>query len=273
VSNDDRDRALEKIKKLLALAKDDRGNINECEAAMRQAQALMRKWQIDETEAIQQEIATMDDALVAAWVKAGQMASKVVRKSNTGRGKTPEYAQWLAVATANLFDCKVGIHYIHEHGKVFMFYGYKHDVVVACWTFEYLLACIRRGSKAFNKAMNTGLKLDEWGITQYDAERMQFSTPVKRNTSFREGMSKGLCKRLRDMLADKKNHPIKGENALVVLKEDAIKKKFGDFCYKTSKAKDVHDLAAYSAGVTQARRTNINTAVDHTKDEKLRLSH
>jgi len=233
----------------------------------------MRKWQIDETEAIQQEIATIDDAIVSAWVKAGQMAAKEVRKSGTGRGKTPEYAQWLAVATANLFDCKVGIYPIQGHGKVFMFFGYKHDVVVACWTFEYLIACIRRGSKAFNKALNTGKNLGEWGIEEYMLDSLRCSSPRTRNHSYRIGMSQELCSRLRKLLRERRNQPVKGEFALVVCKEDAITKKFGEFKYGEAKETKVHDPASYAAGVTQARKTNIETtAVGNSMVEKFRLT-
>lgn len=269
-STNERDRALDKVKKLLAIAKDGRGNINEAEAALRQAHALMRKWQIDEAEAIQREIQRVDEAMMAAFVKTGGTATR----TNNNKGGAPNWASWLAVSVAKMYDCKAAITEDSTRGKLYTFYGYRHDVPVACWTFEYLAACIARGGRAFDSNLrDRDSRLDQWGLNEFERQRLINLSPKARMQSFREGTAIELGRRIKALIAERKGLAIKAENALVVVKDEALRKAY-PWLFDPKNVTKVKEsrmqvTEAWRAGALQARRTNIETtAVEHDKENQ-----
>ncbi len=133
---------LEKVKKLLDFAKDSRGNEHECLAAARQAEALMRKHNLELKDVILQEL-THESAIGVTWV-----AASVDKKPSQPPSRVPDWMQFIAIPCAKLFDCEVRIERHPTLGVGLGFIGYKTDVQVAEWLFKVLLdAGVRESAK------------------------------------------------------------------------------------------------------------------------------
>lgn len=231
-----REKALEKIKKLLRMAKDGRGNPNEAETAMRQAVSLMAKFNIDESEAILTDLRNDVDAVITMWRKAGVNA--------TATSLSRAFPAWCGVVSygvGKLYDCRTFIKTIHEdgvlHGKCVVFGGYKTDVQVAAWTFDYLVDCVKRMSRNFDTAIKRknleGLK--EFGIDSPDVLLLLLrQSPKARKQEFRETMAAALqgrlvkLKRERDAAAQQASPSAGTALAVFDAKQAALKKHFGE---------------------------------------------
>lgn len=267
MSTEERNRYLEKIKKLLALARDGRGNLQEAETALRQAQALMRKYSIDESEAIGQELEVDGDALMREYASYGKRTagSKSVKQM-------PRYTGFVAWGIGKLYDCnvlKVNRYDPVTHqpiGEFILFAGYRMDVQVACWTFEYLCECVERGYRNFEAAVrNRDLKVltEEFAINTWDLEDLYGSTKLERRGGFRRMMGLTLQRRLLELKKERDAHmkqqaeAINKAGALVVQdrKLQLIREKFGEVEGKKARAKTSNPAAA--AGHAEGQRTNL----------------
>jgi hypothetical protein len=234
----DRTRAIEKIKKLLALAQDTRANPNEAANAAKQAEAMMRKYNIDNAQVIMKEVKDTDN-LSYNWVRGD-----VNKQSKKGCKQVPTWAQWIAVATSELFDCHVSIRYEGpQQGQVIAIYGYKVDVEVCRWTLDYLLDAVRRMAK-------------DYVANAPDARYLK-----KTVASFRAGMATAIIRNLHRALEEKRaaERGNSTSTALVVAKRQAVEAKWGQFAYKKTEGtqKLTHDGAAFYAGVEKGRNVNI----------------
>lgn len=134
-----RARMLEKVRKLLNMARDGRGNSNEEETAMRQANKLMAEFGIDEAECDMQAI------------DAGEMIFGEAQCGPDGRapeqGKVyrsmPSYAGVLAVGVGYFTDSIVG-RKTTASGEMLVFRGEKDDCLLARWIFGVLVQSILR---------------------------------------------------------------------------------------------------------------------------------
>jgi hypothetical protein len=136
-------RMLEKVRKLLAIARDTRGNGNESETAMRQANKIMAEYGIEEAEA---DMAAID---------AGEMIFGEARSTWDGAtprdgrvDKTiPSYANVLSLGVARFCDCIS--HITHSaHGKVLVFKGERDDVLMARWLVGVLVQAVINEQRA-----------------------------------------------------------------------------------------------------------------------------
>ena len=116
------EKILDRIRKLLAMSKDT-SSPNEAAIAARRAEAMMRKHNIEEADAI---LENLDDESI---VKAG---------SNTGYKTLPEWQSILSVQVAKLMDCECRA-YLDYRRKTITFLGQREDAQVAVWIFEYLV--------------------------------------------------------------------------------------------------------------------------------------
>lgn len=137
-----REEALEKVKKLLRMATDGRGNEHEAEAAARQARAVMLKWQIDEAEALATEI-EKDEAFGSGFGSANP-DSRGGHKFTTA----PNWVGMLSIGVSRAFDCVVDYVRTPEGVKV-RYRGLDSDVAVAVWMHEFLCRETWRLSKEF----------------------------------------------------------------------------------------------------------------------------
>lgn len=132
-----RSRMLEKVRKLLAMGRDGRGNENEQETAMRQANRLMADFGIAEAE------------VDLSAINAGEMSFGESQCGPDGRapqqGKVyrsvPSWAGVLAVGVARFTDSII-VRKTTEYGEMLVFRGEKNDVLFARWIFGVLVEAI-----------------------------------------------------------------------------------------------------------------------------------
>jgi len=123
----DKHKIIDKIHKCLRLA--DSGNPNEAAMALRQAQALMRKYNIREEEVRQ----TINEA------SAG----------SAGYYNPPYWAVALSELVAQAFDCRAYISRQPEQRPVFRFIGVNYAATVSAYTFTVLFRQLRRARRQY----------------------------------------------------------------------------------------------------------------------------
>lgn len=158
MSEQDKQRAKDKIRKLLAMGLDGRGNEYEAERAMVQAEALMRKYGIDQAELEEQTITYDWDSVSVAYNRTDP---------NWRVTRLPMWWQWLCTGVGKYTDTLVNT--CHVSGQLgIMFKGDAQDLTVAEWMIVYLQEQVdkrteaqvdldRAGKSDFRKAM--GMRL------------------------------------------------------------------------------------------------------------------
>jgi Protein of unknown function (DUF2786) len=203
-----RDRAMEKIHKLLAIANDGRGNIQEAETAARQAAALMAKYNIDSAEAQLADLASDQPDLTE------EFCSPEYDPGAKGSLKTlPTWIGMTAIGVARLCQVKcVGSRQGPAAGVRFS--GYRTDVLFAQWLLPTLCRAI------FFEART------EWGKgTKADRE------------DFRRAAAGALQRRLQELRREQEE-AMRGDKtagtALIVVdrKLAIIKERFGEASVK-----------------------------------------
>lgn len=239
--NTERESVLRRIEKLLAIANDDRANEHEAAAAAGQAEKLMRKFNVDFSAEIGQRI------------KQGQGMGyedivATAKDNGTPAERVPSWAQWLAVAVANMHDCGARSQYTTtDKGKeaCIRFYGYQDDVRVAAWTFNYLVATVNRLCKEYRKH-----------------PRYLAGGRVVMN-SYRNGMASGILHTIKQMGAERvaEQQAAVASRALVVVKQQAIEAEFGEFKYVSRKSSSRIDGVAYSQGREKGKSIDVRRAI------------
>ena len=125
----DKDQAIRKTQKLMAVAMDGRGNGNEAERALIQAEALIRKFGIE-----QAEIASTEAAKDFDWADAFHAYGSPKNPAKS----CPKWFQVISTGVANFTDTIVRLHYNAAHGYGVGFYGDRADTLFAQWLVGYL---------------------------------------------------------------------------------------------------------------------------------------
>lgn len=199
--SNDMEKVLAKIRKMLAMAENDRGdNINESAVAASMAEKLMRKFNLSHADVLLEELD--DDSMVAYETNVGY------------KSRVPTWVSAIIVATARLHDCeaqynhegyrnKTGYHY----KKIITFLGDKGDVIVAAWVFEYLMKEIKRHTNNYKK---------EYGASNIATD------------SFRKGCASEVANTIMRMTREKEEEVRQHTTgtALVIRKKELIKEKF-----------------------------------------------
>lgn len=251
----DRSKALSKIQKLLKMAKDGRGNANEAETALRQAQSLMNKFNIDDAEASLHDLRNDPDAIAQAWCKAGYGKQAFLRRM-------PRWSGVLALGVGRLYECRTKAIWSEGQGLGVMFGGFKPDMQVAVWTFEFLITCVRRACDSFEDALKTGDAdvLNDLGLNPIQAMCLLAETPKQRKILFREGMCIELQQRMYKLAEERANEQAASTagTALVVAKEAALNAHFGaQTSRKTKRTLNGTHAAATNAGIAAAQKTDL----------------
>lgn len=130
-----RDKALARIRKLLAMADDKRGNANEIAAAGAHAAKLMQRYNIEHAEAL------------AFDIRSGQgIVSADIADPNYDK-RIPHWYNVLATTVGRTLDCQCRLLWSNVNGRnqvVFKLFGYKPDIEVAQWLFAYLHGQVQR---------------------------------------------------------------------------------------------------------------------------------
>ncbi|MBK8119872.1 MAG: DUF2786 domain-containing protein [Sulfuritalea sp.] len=166
----DKDQAIRKAQKLMAVAMDGRGNDNEAERALAQAETLIRKFGIEEAE-----IASAEASMDFEWADAFHAYGP---PQNPARS-CPRWFQIISTGVATFTDTIVRLHYDTAQGYGVGFQGDRADTLFAQWLVGYL--------KSNVWAALAGARKDhpEWGRSEAE--------------DFRKAMAGRLSTRMRDL--------------------------------------------------------------------------
>ena len=213
---------MRRIKKLLAIAEDSRGDPNECAAAARMAESIMRKYQIDHADVISAEL-QREDAFDSTFVGT-TMDPEGASKEASG------WAGILAVQVANLYDCQARYSWSAKHGKSLKFSGYKLDTELARQTYVFIVNNMAAASRLY-------LKENRW------AGRRE-------GESFRNGYIAAVNASIKDMIRAKRAEmeQASSSRSLVIVKANAVAERFGSVNYPSSGRGRSYQGDAFGAG-------------------------
>ena len=135
--NERRARMLEKVRKLLAMGRDGRGNDTEQDTAMRQANVLMAEYGIAEAECDMTAINAGE--MIFGEVQCG-FDGKAPEQGKVYRS-APTWAGILGIGVGRFTDSIISRKRT-EHGEMYVFKGEKNDVLLARWIFGVLSASV-----------------------------------------------------------------------------------------------------------------------------------
>lgn len=214
-----------RLKKLFAVAEDGRGDPAEAAAAAAMAEKIMRTYQIEQGDLFVDETTGAD--AFAEWDVGGtedMMPARPMRIIEKWAGR-------LCVAVAKLNDCQAVMGPFDKlMGKTIRFRGLKSDVEMCKFTYKMVV-----------NNMNMQVK------------RLKPEFPK----SFRTGYAHEVCLSLGRALEEKKREMQGAANsrALVVVKENAVIKHYGEVKYGTSQV-DAKDASSYNQGREEGRKLN-----------------
>lgn len=232
VNKEDLAGVMRRVNKLLAIAGDDRANSAEAANAAAMAEKIMRKYQLDHEDIVRAEFKQKENfETVDACV--------VMKKGQAHKPeKVPPWASWLAVSCARLNDCEVRFAFTRELGACVRFFGYKADVQVCGWMFDYLTTVTIRNCRAFQKE--------------------SFRTKAESN-SYRSGFVMRVNSALQAAKDAKvAEQPKTTGTGLMVVKQQAVAEHFGEFTYGKAKEVKVSESSAFSRGRADGSRVDIN---------------
>lgn len=230
------DSVLRRVQKLLAIAQDDRANVNEAAAAARMAESIMRKYQLDHSDVILTALKTGDDLIESshtAYTDTNVPANHIAKT-------IPTWCSQIAVAVAKWLDCGARITR-GDQGLRITFYGMRQDVLLCGWMYEYLLGTSRTMCRSFVKVNGKS------------------ATKNGEVASFRRGVTSGIILELNKMTEQKEAEQAVNSTGreLMIVKWDAIVKKYGDFSYKKTKT-SARDATAFEKGRVAGRNVDFN---------------
>lgn len=238
----DRDSALRKAQKLMAVAMDGRGNDNEAERALSQAEALMRKFGLEDSE-VKGVAAEKDFDWGSSFAPYGvprQPAKSI-----------PSWYGVVAMGVAKFTDTIVKQHYSSEQGYGVGFYGEASDVLFAQWLVTYLRDTVWREAKKYG-----GNRAENGDFRHAMASRLQsrmYALRAERDVAFREATNSAGQK----------------GTALMIISDKLVKR---DAEFGVQKAKPVkrqfRDMAAMGAGHAAGERVGFNRPVGQTTNDR-----
>lgn len=225
-----------KIAKLLRLGENTGATTNEAETALRQADALMRKYGITRAQIVEGggEVTYNWESGFYEFGRDG----KPVKKN-------PIWYQWLIVGIANFTDTIASNAYDYERGAGVKFKGEAEDVVLALWFADYLKDAIRLATRAADAGSPQGRE------------------------EFRKAMSLRLCARMREMRQQRTQETT--GTALVVVSDKLAKRdeQFGQAKYKTGKAVTLHMGDVVQKAVAAANKVQFNKPLSGAVQERI----
>ena len=233
----------DRIRKLLNMA-NDTSSPNEAAIAAERARKLMAKHQLDNADIVMEEL---DDPDQLIYCETGKSYRKM-----------PGWMQSLAVSVARASDCQVKLAFSSEttaKGRAkyqLRFEGYKPDVELSEWLFNYLCKQIDQQADA-EKKLNQRFPADSYR-----------ESPQRYMSSFRDGMSSGIRKKLAEFYADNDESVSDTARSLVIAKDNAIAEKFGRALYKKSNRFNA-DRSGYGAGKTASKNVNVSKGIGSSR--------
>lgn len=233
------DAVMRRIEKLLAMARDTRGNANETAAAASMAARLMNKFQLSEADVIIAKMKAGEDLESADYVPT-------LAEWKEGLKRVPRWASLLTTQIGRLTETQACLsHTLTDKGMeaCVRFMGFGPDVKLAVYTMMYLQGEIRRFRADF--------------IETYTYKTKGF-TALR---SYTDGLTIGICSMLQEEIeareADKQQNAT--GTALVVAKAAAIAERFGE-PLKPKKI-NLNPKAGFSDGVRDGKSVAIRRAI------------
>lgn len=230
---------LRRIRKLLAIAQDGRGDPNEAAAAAAQADKLMRKFNIDHADLLREQLKA-NGAGMATYECSANMKRGDPKRPPLKRN--PLWAGWLGIRVANLNDCRV--RFVRTPtGAMVQFCGTTLDVQAAGFMFDYLVGQLIKGCRAFN------------------SERLRTKAE---SDSYRKAFVIALCDKLTTMKEEREAELKRGGGAtssalaLVNEKAKAIEEHFGAIKYGEGREATMSDHAATMRGFSDGQDVDVN---------------
>lgn len=227
----DIEKVIDRVQKLLKVATGD-ANENESQTAARMAAKMMEKHNLEMHDVIVEELhdGNVIDSPVVGW----------------GLTNWPGWLETMFSSIAKTFDChgnkkSYWDEETYSNGWKLQVYGYKDDVKIVQWLFSFCYAEANRGADEYWEQF--GEMYRHAGIHARAAKR-----------DYRIGFSEGVMATLQDIRLKKK--PISSGKELVVLKEQAIQDKYGDFGYKQTEGPD-SVLPSYQDGHDHGSSLNL----------------
>lgn len=234
-SHERRRKMLDRVRKLLAMGNDGRGNAHEMENALRQASRIMAEYGISEADA---DLSALDAGTMTfgeTFVKPDGM------KAGTGRTFT-EMPTWVSVLSLGVAYFTDSISTINRtaHGIGIKFQGEKNDVTLASWLMGVLVDEVQRAQTASGWTSRADANLFRRAAASRLQERMKEAARDRHNTI--------------------KTAAAKGSRALVVVdrKKNEIAVRFGKQRVSNKSGRSRGDCGAREAGQEAGNRININ---------------
>lgn len=227
-----------KIKKLLAMAAKAEGNENEALVAANMAAKLMVKYQLDHSDMIKVELKKGDGL-------AGEIINDMEYKA------WPVWLQGMVISVVKAFECQVKFVKGNAPGThQLLIEGYKLDVEMCRWMFGFLYEELMRLANQY--------------VTNRSKTVADFSK-VKMKNSFLKGASDAVRERLKQIVVDRES-AVAG-TGLIVIKKDAIQKRFGNTKY-TRKRVTASDAEAFNRGRLKGKAVNLNRPLNETNKNR-----
>lgn len=227
---------IRRVQKLLAIAEHERSDPNEAAAAAGMAEKIMRKYQLDYSSIIITALKRGDDL----------STEDIVCTAKTNGTKTRVVAPWvgyLSVAIAKLNECHVKQAWTSDGEACVRFMGYIADVQLSRWTLDYLV-------QTTNRLCNEYKKTDDYA---QGGRRLL--------NGYRHGVSIGMVRSLNKLEQAKKAEMAEAAKAssgtsLMVVKQQAIAAKYGDFKTRTVESK-VNRGDSFVQGVLDGSKVDV----------------
>lgn len=196
------DKILGRIEKLLRMD-NDKGSVHEADIAARRAAALMEEYNVELAEIIKHK-KKFEGADIIDQAFYPKMYVRF-----------PMELQILSAKISKLFDCEANFKLHYDNGgwkKQMWIYGHSTDVKMAVWLLNYI----------DNSAKKS--------VREYTKECRMIGVGAKK-AKYIAGFYRACRENVAILIAEKNAKNLSDSTALVVVKKDAIGKKYGEFSY------------------------------------------
>lgn len=248
------DAVMRRIEKLLAMARDTRGNSNEAAAAAAMAARVMKKHQLSEADVVIAKMKAGDDLDTSTVVPTLAEWKEPLKR-------VPRWASLLATQVSRLTECRAVLSWVETakgREACVRFMGFAPDVKLAAYMMSYLQGEIRRFRADF--------------IGTYTYKEKGFTALRSYTDGLTIGISSVLQEEIDEALAEAAAAAATAATscALVVAKAAAIAERFGE----AGKGKTViiTPKAGFQDGVRDGQSVTIRKAIDASPARPQQLS-
>lgn len=234
-SNVDSSKLFDRINRLLNMANDS-SSPHEAQIAARRVAKMMQEHNLSMADVIEHEIInSIDKSIITEPLTTGTYLKRI-----------PTWVQFLGCSMKE-FDIECKNRFVNGSWGMHI-YGYTTDVAVAKYLFKFLAATAQRKAEDYWNSIK--------GHTT-DSKRSVYN-------NYLEGFAVGVRDEIRRYRDSVKPVVTSTNTSLVVVKSDAIKKRFGDFSYNE---KGLKDAVHTSYGVIDGRKVRIDTVIESSDVE------